>query len=147
MSNTSTLTAEHSVWQQLRDNICETEAWLRNSMKSFLEEHGITQQQLLILRILKGANNEPLSTKQIQAKMPDRKSDTSRLVDRLVNKNLVRKRQDPNDGRLIQVFINYEGLRLIAKVDDRLHHLDQEFGNLTEEEGERLNELLEKARS
>jgi DNA-binding MarR family transcriptional regulator len=140
-------TALKSVWQELRTNICETEVWLRTRMKDFLSEFDITQQQLSILRILKEANNEPMSTKGIQAKMMDNSSDTSRLVDRLIKKELVRKRKDPKDGRLIQVFIKYEGLRLLAQVEDRLHELDDEFTLLSEGEAEQLNRLLEKARS
>lgn len=144
--NTSETVAPKGIWQELRNNICETEAWLRSAIKDFLEEFDITQQQLSILRILKQANNEPMSTKQIQAKMMDKSSDTSRLVDRLIKKELVRKRKDPDDGRLIQVFIKYEGLRLLAQVEDRIHQLDEKFGLLTEEEAEQLNRLLEKAR-
>lgn len=142
---TATLT-ENNVWQELRDNICETEVWLRSTLKDFLEEYDITQQQFNILRILRDANNKPMSTKEIKALMIDKNSDTSRLVDRLVDKELVRKRKSPEDGRLVQVFINYEGIKLLAKIDDRLHELDNEFDLLTEEEAEQLNILLEKVR-
>lgn len=147
MSVTITELTDKNVWQQLRDNICETEVWLRSTLKHFLIQFDITQQQLTILRILKIAENAPMSTKEIQAKMIDKRSDTSRLVDRLIDKGLVRKRKDPNDGRLVQVFIKYEGLRLLAKVEDRLHHLDNQFGTLDESEAQQLNELLKKARS
>lgn len=136
-----------SVWQQLRDNINETDVWLRQTLKEFLGEFKITRQQLYILRILKQANNEPMSTKEIQALMIDKSSDTSRLVDRLIEKGLVRKRKNPEDGRLVQVFIKYEGLKLLAQVEDRISNLDREFSLLSEEEAKQLNFLLEKARS
>lgn len=147
METSTTQEIEKGVWKQLRENILETEVWLRSILKDFLDEFNITQQQLSILRILKDANNEPMSTKQIQALMLDKSSDTSRLVDRLIDKELVRKRKDPNDGRLVQVFIKYEGLRLLAKIDDRLGELDLKFELLSEEEATQLNLLLEKARS
>ena len=147
MSTPKTAEAKLSVWQELRNNIFETEVWMRNQIKEFLGEFDITQKQLAILRILKAANNEPMSTKEIQAKMLDERSDTSRLVDRLIDKELVRKRQDPDDGRLVQVFIKYEGLRLLARVDDHLHELDKRFTLLSEEEASQLNHLLVKSRS
>jgi len=147
MSTSTTAEADTSVWQELRDNILETEVWLRSDLKNFLDEFEITQQQLSILKILKAVNNEPISTKEIQAKMRDRRSDTSRLVDRLIDKGLVRKRKDPKDGRLVQVFIKYEGLRLIAQVEDRLPELDASFEWLSEQEAEQLNFLLSKARA
>ncbi|HET8866388.1 MAG TPA: MarR family transcriptional regulator [Gracilimonas sp.] len=147
MSTSSITATQTSVWQHLRSNIFETEVWMRLTLKNFLEEFSITQQQFSILRILKDANNEPMSTKQIQTLMLDKSSDTSRLVDRLIEKELVRKRKDPNDGRLVQVFIKYEGLRLLAQIEDRLEELDREFDLLTEDEAEQLNFLLEKVRS
>ncbi|MBO6585215.1 MAG: MarR family transcriptional regulator [Gracilimonas sp.] len=147
MSANATATALKNVWRELRTNIFETEVWLRAAIKEFLDEFDLTPQQLSILRILKAANNEPMSTKQIQEEMMDKSSDTSRLVDRLIKKDLVRKRKDPNDGRLIQVFIKYEGLRLLAQIEDRIHTLDEKFTLISEEEAEQLNLLLEKARS
>lgn len=147
MSTSTMPKTELSVWKDLRNNIFETEVWLRDQIKDFLDEYDITQKQLAILRILKAANSEPMSTKQIQTHMVDKGSDTSRLVDRLIDKELVRKRQDPDDGRLVQVYIKYEGLRLIAKVDDHLPELDERFELLSEEEASQLNSLLEKARA
>lgn len=147
MDANATATAQNDLWRELRTNIFETEVWLRTVIKNFLDEFDLTQQQLSILRILKAANNEPMSTKQIQEEMMDKSSDTSRLVDRLIKKDLVRKRKDPNDGRLIQVFIKYEGLRLLAQIEDRIHVLDEKFTLLSDEEAEQLNWLLEKARS
>lgn len=147
METSTAPVSEKGVWRQLRENILETEVWLRSILKDFLDEFDITQQQLSILRILKEANNEPMSTKQIQALMLDKSSDTSRLVDRLIQKELVRKRKDPTDGRLVQVFIKYEGLRLLARIEDRLGELDNRFELLSEEEALQLNLLLEKTRS
>jgi DNA-binding MarR family transcriptional regulator len=147
MSSSTVTETEFSVWQQLRNNIFETEVWMRSTLKDFLDEFNITQQQLSILRILKEASNEPMSTKQIQALMLEKSSDTSRLVDRLIDKELVRKRKDPKDGRLVQVFIKYEGLRLLAQIEDQQAELDQKFSLLNEEEAEQLSLLLEKTRS
>lgn len=147
MSNTSVQVSDTTIWKELRENIRETEVWLRSQVRDFLDEFDITRQQLSILKILKAANNEPLSTKEIQELMVDKKSDTSRLVDRLIDKDLVRKRKDPEDGRLVQVFIKYEGLRLIAQVEDRLGELDQRFQNLSETEAGELNRILSKLRA
>lgn len=148
MSDTTTVAvADKTVWQELRDNIFETEVWMRARLREFLEEFEITQQQLSILKILKEANNEPMSTKEIQHQMMDKRSDTSRLVDRLIDKGLVRKRKDPEDRRLVQVFIKYPGLRLLAQVEDREEELNREFSYLSEEEAGQLNALLEKARA
>src|SRR5690554_5870148 len=131
--------------QRLRSNIWLTESWLRSSMKSFLSEFDVTIQQVNILRILREAG-EALSTKELANRMIDKNSDTSRLVDRMISKNLVRKRKDTTDRRLVQVSINYEGLKLLAQIDDELETVDERLFPLAEDELEQLNNLLEKLR-
>lgn len=133
-----------SEWQRLKVNLLLTSGWLKNEIKLFLDQFEITQQQFNILRILRGAKGEPLSTNEICERMIDKMSDTSRIVDRLVSKNLVIKQPCPHDGRKVQVFISNEGMYLLSTIDTKLKNLDAIFENLTEEEGRQLNKLLEK---
>jgi len=77
-------------YQKLGINIMYTANWLNEKISSILSQEDITQQQYNILRILRGAE-KPLSTLQIRARMLDKMSDTSRIVDRLVAKELVEK--------------------------------------------------------
>ena len=73
-------------------------------------------------------------------------SDTSRLLDRLIEKGLAWKRPCPHDGRLIQAFISDEGQALLKRLDDNMETLDDVMGNLSEKEALYLNELLNKMR-
>jgi MarR family 2-MHQ and catechol resistance regulon transcriptional repressor len=129
---------------RLRVNLLLTSGWLKNEIKEFLDQFGITQQQFNILRILRGAKGDPLSTNEICEKMIDKMSDTSRIVDRLVTKGLVTKQPCPHDGRKVQVFISGDGKYLLSTIDTKLKNLDAVFDNLTEKEIVVLNELLEK---
>ena len=63
----------------------------RSVPKNFLPSEDITPQQFNILRILRGSHPQPLSTLQIRERMLDKMSDTSRIVDRLIAKGLVKK--------------------------------------------------------
>jgi DNA-binding MarR family transcriptional regulator len=77
--------------------------------------------------------------------MLDRNSDVSRLLDRLASKNLISKRTCPNDKRASDVLITDEGLALlneISKSQKQDHVL-----SLTDDEAEKLSDLLDKARS
>ena len=121
-----------------------TSGWLKNEIKEFLDQFEITQQQFNILRILRGAKGDPLSTNDICEKMIDKMSDTSRIVDRLVNKGLVTKKPCPYDGRKVQVFISGDGKYLLSTIDTKLKNLDAIFENLSEKEMGILNELLDK---
>ncbi len=135
-----------SPWHKLRVNLLITSNWLKNEIKEFLDPFGITQQQFNILRILRGAKGEPLSTNEICERMIDKMSDTSRIVDRLVAKNLAEKSPCPHDKRKIQVFISSDGEQLLSTIDAEMHMLDAKFSQLSDEEAGQLNDLLEKLR-
>ncbi|MBO6793637.1 MAG: MarR family transcriptional regulator [Balneolaceae bacterium] len=135
-----------SPWHKLRVNLLITSNWLKNEFKEFLDQFEITQQQYNILRILRGAKSEPLSTNEICDRMIDKMSDTSRIVDRLVAKNLAEKNPCPNDKRKIQVFISKDGEQLLSSIDAEMHALDAKFNHLSDKEAEQLNDLLEKLR-
>lgn len=131
------------VREQLRFNIWRTESWLRSGMKEFLEHYNVTVQQVNILRILREAG-QPLSTKAIAERMIDRSSDTSRIVDRMIAKDLLRKRKDSTDKRLVQISINFEGLKLLSQIEDEIGKVDSKLFSLETKELELLNSLLEK---
>lgn len=127
-------------------NVLYTYGWLIERVKSFLADEDITHQQFNILRILRGAVPDPLSTLQIRERMLDKMSDTSRIVDRLVAKNLVKKVTCGKDKRLVDVTITAEGLQLLQRLDAGGDHISDIMGNLTEKEAETLSALLDKLR-
>jgi MarR family transcriptional regulator, 2-MHQ and catechol-resistance regulon repressor len=77
--------------QKAMINLLLTYGWMIEKIKDFLSKEDITHQQFNILRILRGSLPKPLSTLQIRERMLDKMSDTSRIVDRLVVKGLVKK--------------------------------------------------------
>ena len=127
---------------RLRVNLMHSSVWVNDHITDFLKPFGITQQQFNILRILRGQFPDPISTKQLRERMIMGNSDTSRLIDRLIDKNLVWKRPCPHDGRLIQAFISEDGQALLKKIDEAIPALDGTMDNLTEEEARLLNQLL-----
>lgn len=131
-------------WHHLRVNLLQTAGWLRAEVNKILEPYGITQQQFNILRILRGALPEPISTATLRDRLMDKNSDTSRLVDRLIAKELVSKETAANDKRLVDVKITPAGLSLLKKIDTQLGKLDGILQNITEDEAKKLNQLLDK---
>ena len=127
-------------------NMVYTYNWMMEKMKLRLDEYDLTMQQFNILRILRGAKS-PLSTMQIRERMLDKMSDTSRIVDRLIVKELVRKNICPRDKRLVDVVITDKGLDLLAQLDLHSDELDSVIGNLNCTEMQQLNHLLDKMRS
>jgi DNA-binding MarR family transcriptional regulator len=126
-------------------NLVFTANWMSEQLKGFFEPYDLTPQQFNILRILRGSG-APLSTLQIRERMVDRMSDTSRIVDRLLKKQLVEKKTSQSDKRLVDVTISNKGLDLLAAIDQKQEALDGLVAGLTEEEAASLNKLLDKLR-
>jgi DNA-binding MarR family transcriptional regulator len=127
-------------------NLIYTYNWITEKTKQFFEKGDITSQQYNILRILRGAG-KPLSTLQIRQRMLDKMSDTSRIVDRLVKKELVQKVICKTDRRLVDVTITDTGMQLLDRLDSYNEQMDSMLGNLSEEDAKMLNQLLDKIRS
>ncbi|MCS3798098.1 MarR family winged helix-turn-helix transcriptional regulator [Niastella sp. OAS944] len=127
-------------------NLIFTYNWITEKTKQFFEKGDITSQQYNILRILRGAG-KPLSTLQIRQRMLDKMSDTSRIVDRLVKKELVQKVICKTDRRLVDVTITDTGMQLLDRLDSYNEQMDSMLGNLSEEDAKMLNQLLDKIRN
>lgn len=127
-------------------NLIYTYNWLNEKMKALFDKEKITAQQFNILRILRGAG-KPISTLQIRQRMLDKMSDTSRIVDRLIIKGLVKKTICPEDKRLVDVSITEKGSKLLEKMDRYEPDMDAVFGNLSAAEAKTLNTLLDKIRT
>jgi len=133
--------------QKISLNFMYTYNLFKEENKAFFSPYGITPQQFNVLRILRGKHPEPYTTSQIRDRMLDKMSDASRIVDRLVKKNLVKRSTTKADKRLVDVIISKEGLVLLDKIEKPLDaHMASNFKNLTDEEKQIFNNLLDKIR-
>jgi DNA-binding MarR family transcriptional regulator len=132
--------------QKLMVNIIFTNNWLNSFYASFFKNEDITLQQYNVLRILRGQYPNPSSVKLIKERMLDKMSDASRIVDKLLIKKLVIRKECPNDRRSVDVIITDKGLELLKSCDK----IDTESKNivkaLSKTEVELLNNLLDKLR-
>ncbi|HSR40078.1 MAG TPA: MarR family transcriptional regulator [Phnomibacter sp.] len=127
-------------------NLILAHNWVMDQFKYELERFNITAQQFNILRILK-SEAKPLSTMQIRDRMLDKMSDTSRIVDRLVAKDLVSKSVSSLDKRLVDVIITQKGLALLERLDAEGITMEKSLSSLSVAEVNTLNELLSKIRA
>lgn len=131
--------------QKVVINIIYTSNWINEKIKAVLDKEGITLQQFNILRILRGAG-KPISTLQIRQRMLDKMSDTSRIVDRLVVKKLVKKIICPADKRMVDVSISAKGIKLLETIDRSADEMDAIAASLTKADATAINNLLDKMR-
>lgn len=136
-----------NVYQKASINLIYTTGWMRDKTKYIIDAEDITPQQFNILRILRGSHPQPLSTMQIREKMIEKMSDTSRIVDRLIAKGLVKKVICKADRRLVDVIISDKGKKLLERLDLRQDEMDRVLGTLTEKEAATLSDLLDKIRN
>ncbi len=132
--------------QKAAINLFYTSNWLSEKLRAFLSNDDLTPQQFNVLRILRGSHPEPLSTLQIRERMLDKMSDTSRIVDRLVKKELVKKGTCKADKRLVDINITENGLDLLSRLDENSQDLDNHLNGISEEEAETLSTILDKIR-
>ncbi len=132
-------------FQKMGINIIYTANWLNEKMGQILATEDITQQQYNILRILRGSEC-PLSTLKIRERMLDKKSDTSRIVDRLIVKGLVEKFACVKDKRLVDITVTKKGLQLLEKLDALNEPIDSILKGVSEKEAHTMNQILDKLR-
>jgi DNA-binding MarR family transcriptional regulator len=138
--------AFRSEYQKSALNLIYTFNWMNEKINRQFEPFDITQQQFNILRILRGAG-QPISTLQIRQRMLDKMSDTSRIVDRLIKKGMVKKTVCREDRRLVDVLLTDKGKKLLQTMDGLNDEMDAIFKYLTNEEAKQLNYLLDKVRT
>jgi DNA-binding MarR family transcriptional regulator len=117
--------------------------WVIEKLRYIYEEEDLTLQQYNILRILR-ASPVPLSTLQIREQMLDKMSDTSRIVDRLVIKKLVKKVPCKGDKRLVDITVTSKAVRVIDKLAKKEEHMDEILQSLSLSEAKTLHKLLDK---
>ena len=112
--------------------------------ESIMKEHQISMAQYNILRILRGAGDEALTANEIKSRMVEKSPNATRLVDKLLVKNLVTRSKCETDRRVVYVKITPEGLRLLEDISlDEFHDF---YSRLSDAEFQELNRLLDKMR-
>jgi DNA-binding MarR family transcriptional regulator len=133
-------------YQKVVINIAYTEGWLNNLIRPYFEKYNLTNQQFNILRILRGQYPKPATVNLLKERMIDKMSDASRIVDRLVQKELVSRCTNNKDRRAVDVRISEKGLGILAKMDVEFKTKDLLNTTLTPEEAATLSDLLDKLR-
>jgi len=129
-------------------NIMYTQNILAEKFNELLKHYDISGEQYNVLRILRGQKGNPANMCVIQERMLAKTSNTTRLVDKLLLKELVTREVCPVNRRKIEVAITQKGLDVLKELDPKVKNHEESFSkNLNEEEVVLLNQLLEKYRN
>lgn len=129
-------------------NVLYTAAWINQQSTQALKPFNISIQQFNILRILRGMHPEPATVKLLTERMIDKMSNASRLVEKLKQKDLVRREGCPEDRRRVNISITREGLDLLEKASQALDEaVGRHMEHLSKREAESLSSMLDQIRT
>jgi len=129
-------------------NLLYTQNVINDKFSEVLKPYDLSGEQYNVLRILRGQKGCPANMCVIQERMIAKNSNTTRLIDKLLLKELVTRKVCPENRRKIEVQITPKGLELLQELDPKVLEHEKIFAaNLSQEEIVQLNTLLEKYRT
>lgn len=128
-------------------NITLTNTMVKESVLCIMKPFDLSMEQFNVLRILRGKKGDPANLQDIQDRMVSKMSNTTRLVDKLILKDLVERFTCENNRRKVDIYITDKGLKLLKEIDPIIDATEKEItSNLSDTELEQLNFLLKKMR-
>jgi len=129
-------------------NLLYTSNWLKEKSKTFYKDFDLSSEQYNVLRILRGQKGNPANLSTIQERMLNKMSNTTRLIDKLLKKELVTRHSCETNRRKIEIYITKKGLILLESLDAQVDSNSTEITkSLNANELESLNKLLDKLRT
>jgi len=141
-------TIELDITKKVILNIMYTQNVINDKFGELLKPFDLSGEQYNVLRILRGQKGTPANMFVIQDRMIAKSSNTTRLIDKLLLKDLVTRNICPNNRRKMEITITEKGLNLLTELDPKVIQHEQFFAaNLEPQELSQLNILLEKYRT
>lgn len=129
-------------------NISVARNVLTDRFQELIKPYDLSFEQYNVLRILRGQKGNPANMSNIQERMIAKNSNTTRLIDKLLLKQMVTRNECPVNRRKIEILITQKGLDLLSKLDPMVVEHENYFASkLDTNELEQLNHLLEKYRT
>ena len=126
-------------------NIMYTSRIVEEQVAEMLKPYKISMQQYNVLRILRGQKGKPANLFTIQERMINKMSNTTRLVDKLIDKGLAERTVCESNRRKVEILITEKGLNLLAEIDpDTQVNNNNILKELSLTELNTLNSLLDK---
>ena len=112
-----------------------------------LKPFDISIPQFNVLRILRGQKGKPANLGTIQERMVSKMSNTTRLVDKLILKELVERVVCEENRRKVEISITQKGMNLLTRIDPVVDNTEKTITkNLQPDEMEKMTELLQQLR-
>ena len=121
---------------------------VNDELSALFKVYGISLPQFNVLRILRGQNGTAANLSTIQERMIHKMSNTTRLIDKLIDKGYVNRFVCEKNRRKIELFITNQGLKLLKSLDPTIDDKEKELlKNLNTKEKEELMRILSKIKT
>ena len=128
-------------------NIRRTSDYIEHVSQQMLKQHGLTEPQYNVLRILRGAGDDGLRCSEIGERMITRDPDVTRLLSRLQRRRLVERKRDRRDRRVIHIRISVDGNKILQELDPVVEAAGVSIlGHLSQDRLVLLIDLMEEVR-
>jgi DNA-binding MarR family transcriptional regulator len=128
-------------------NIMYTGTWMVSRINQVLKPFDLSEPQYNVLRILRGQHSEAMPLYEIQDRMIQKMSNVSRLIDKLLDKGLVVRKECRDNRRKVDIMITKKGLDMLDEVDPDLTRLfDAMAKNLKKDDARLLSDMLDELR-
>jgi DNA-binding MarR family transcriptional regulator len=128
-------------------NIMYSSRVVEEKIAGILKPFGISKEQYNVLRILRGQKGKPANLFTIQERMVHKMSNTTRLVDKLIDKGLAERATCETNRRKVEIGITPKGLQLLEEIEPKMLEGNEEMTKkFSIEELQLLNNLLDKIR-
>lgn len=115
-------------------NILTTANLINEKVSELLKPYEISVEQFNVLRILRGRKGTPANMSDIQERMIARMSNTTRLVEKLLAKEMVIRNICPINRRKVEIIITPKGLAWLEQVDPLIEGFEQDLTNALSDE-------------
>lgn len=116
---------------------------IKDKLLLVLKPYDLSIEQFNVMRILRGQKGNPINLQDIQERMINKMSNTTRLVDKLIKKGFVKRTTCRVNRRKVDIIITDLGLKSLSELDSKIDTVEAKIvENLSSNEIRQLNKLL-----
>lgn len=135
-----------SPWQKTLLNLEYSYQWVQQSIAKMYAEFGISPQQFQTLQAVYSLQDTAPGIAAIREALPGKQADTSRMIQRLVQKGFLKKSLKKEDKRAAVIELTEQGKSLLQQIQSRQSGVEAVLFHLSKKDCKELNRLLDKLR-
>ncbi len=136
-------TSKNTLPRETYRNLIRVQERLASNFTCLFREYGLSSAQYNIMRVLDEAPPEGAPCQYISSQLLTKVPDVTRLIDRMVALDLVRRERSERDRRIVIVHLTTKGEDIYQRLESPVADVYKaQFSQLSQEQVQRLNSSL-----